>query len=79
MSQNLPRPGIKPKYPALTGRFLTTELPGKSISRNFSNSFSVLCSFSPPSGILMAQMLDPLKSYPFLSIVWIEQFLLINL
>ena len=79
---NLPRPGIKPESPALTGRFLSAELPAKSTSRYFSNSFSVLCSFSPPSGILIAQMLDPLlmsHSYPFLSIVWIEQFLLINL
>ena len=68
--------------PELADGFLTTELPGKSISRSFSNGFSVLCSSSPPSGILMAQMLDPLllsHSYPFLSIVWIEQFLLINL
>ena len=31
---NLPRPGITPLSPMLAGRFLTTELPGKSF-RNF--------------------------------------------
>ena len=27
---NLPRPGMEPMFPTLQGRFLTTELPGKS-------------------------------------------------
>ena len=27
----VPRPGIKPKFPALQGRFLTTGPPGKSL------------------------------------------------
>jgi len=28
---DLPNPGIKPAFPALVGRFLTTEPPGKPI------------------------------------------------
>ena len=32
---NLPRPGIDPVPPALTGRFLTTAPPGKSTHDSF--------------------------------------------
>ena len=28
-AENLPRPGIKPTFPALAGRFFTTKSPGK--------------------------------------------------
>ena len=35
---NLPGPGIKPVSPALAGRFLTTELPGRSCAILFEKS-----------------------------------------
>ena len=45
---NLPRPGIKPMSPALAGRFLTTEPPGKS--HILSHSYRVPQLFSLPGG-----------------------------
>ena len=41
---SVPQPGIQPTSPALQGRFLTTRLPGKSLSLNsFSNETSRTC------------------------------------
>ena len=35
---DLPEPGIKPMYPALTGRFLTTRPPGKFMKLSFNEA-----------------------------------------
>ena len=31
--EDIPQPGIEPMFPILAGRFLTTGLPGKSLSK----------------------------------------------
>ena len=46
---SVPQPGIQPTSPALEGRFLTTRLPGKSLSLNsFSNETSRTCASLSP-------------------------------
>ena len=40
---NLPRPGIKPVFPALAGRFFTTESPGKC---NYPFFFLPICDYN---------------------------------
>ena len=32
---SLPNPGIEPRYPALTGKFFTTEPPGKPLTHSY--------------------------------------------
>ena len=39
---DLPGPGLEPVSPALAGRFLTTELPGKSLPVGFSCFFFLI-------------------------------------
>ena len=60
---DLPRPRLKPVFPALAGEFLTTAPLGKSLTLFFVNTFSVLSvSLSPRKGHVSTQDDDHLQS-----------------
>ena len=59
-------PGIKPVSPALTGRFVTTEPPGKPFVKDIGMSFSFLITYLHMCQVLMPEISKEKFSFCFL-------------